>query len=75
MNTGVTFNLIMRKKTSMKKIIRLILEEVVMSDGHMSDGEISFLQLFLQHGKYRLTPRLDSTVTDHVLLIFIVIPL
>ena len=48
MNTGVTFNLLMRqKKSSMEKIRRLILEEVIMSDRHVSDGQMySFLQLF-----------------------------
>ena len=51
MNTGVTFNLLMRqKKPFVKKIIRLILGKVIMSDRHMSDGKIySFLQLFFQH--------------------------
>ena len=39
-NTGVTFNLLMRKKYSMEKIMRLILEEVIMSDGHMSGGQM-----------------------------------
>ena len=39
-NTGVTFNLLMRKKYSVEKIVRLILEEVIMSDGHMSDGQM-----------------------------------
>ena len=51
MNTGVTFNLLMRqKKSSMEKIRRLILEEVIMSDRHLSDGQMySFLQLFFQY--------------------------
>ena len=40
-NAGVTFDLLMRKK-SMGKIMGLMLEEVIMSDGQMS----SFLQLF-----------------------------
>ena len=46
MNTGVTFNLFMRPKRFMKKIMRLILEEVIMSDRHTSDEHTSFLQLF-----------------------------
>ena len=42
MNAGVTFNLLMRqKKSSMEKIMRLMLEEVIMSDRHMSDGQIN----------------------------------
>ena len=51
MNTGVTFNLLMRqKKSSMEKIRRLMLEEVIMSDRHVSDGQMySFLQLFFQY--------------------------
>ena len=50
----------------MENIIRLIIEEVIMSDRHMSDGQLySFLQIFSTL----------STVTDYVLLIFIVIPL
>ena len=50
--TGVTFNLLMRqKKSSMEKIRRLMLEEVIMSDRHVSDGQMySFLQLFFQYG-------------------------
>ena len=49
MNTGKSFNLLMRQeKSSMEKITRLMLEEVIMSDRHMSDGQMySFLQLFL----------------------------
>ena len=43
MNTGVTFNLLMRqKKSSMEKIMRRMLEEVIMSDGQM----YSYLKLF-----------------------------
>ena len=51
MNTGITFNLLMRqKKSSMEKIMRLMLEEVIMSDRHVSDGQMySFLQLFFQY--------------------------
>ena len=48
MNAGVTFNLLMRqKKSSMEKIMRRMLEEVIMSDRHMSDGQMySYLKLF-----------------------------
>ena len=54
MNTGVTFNFLMRKK-SMENIRRLILEEVFMSDRYMSDGQMySFLQLFFNTEKIRL---------------------
>ena len=75
MNTGVTFNLLMRKK-SMENIRRLILEEVFMSDRYMSDGQMySFLQLFFNTEKISLTRGLDRTVTDYLLLKFIVIPL
>ena len=36
MNTGVTSNLLMRqKKISIEKVIRLIFDEVIMSDRHM----------------------------------------
>ena len=36
------------KKSSMEKIMRLILGEVITSDRHMSDGQMHlFLQLFL----------------------------
>ena len=39
MNTGVTFNLLMRqKKSSMEKMMKLMVEEAIMSDRHMSDG-------------------------------------
>ena len=56
--------------------MRLMLEEVIMSDRHMWDGQIcSFLQLFFNAEKISLNWRLDSTVTDYVLLIFIVKPL
>ena len=56
MNTGETFNLLMRqKKSSMEKIMRLMLEEVIMSDRHMSDGQMySFLQLFFNTEKISL---------------------
>ena len=41
MNTGKSFNLLMRQeKSSMEKITRLMLEEVIMSDRHMSDGQM-----------------------------------
>ena len=48
MNTGVTFNLLMRqKKSSMEKIMRRMLEEVILSDRNMSDGQMySYLKLF-----------------------------
>ena len=39
----------------MEKIMRLMLEEVIMSDRHMSDGQMySFLQLFFNTEKIRL---------------------
>ena len=39
MKTGVTFNLLMReKKLFMERIMRLIFDEVIMSNRHMSDG-------------------------------------
>ena len=64
MNTWVTFNLLMRqKKSSMKKIIRLMLDEVIMLDRHMSHGQLySFLQPFFNTEKINLTWRLDGTV-------------
>ena len=56
MNTGETFNLLMRqKKSSMEKIMRLMLEELIMSYRHMSDGQMySFLQLFFNTEKISL---------------------
>ena len=43
------------KKSFMKKVMSLILEEAIMSDRHMSVGQIySFLQLFFNTGKIRL---------------------
>ena len=43
------------KKSSMKKIMRLMLEEVIMSDRNMSDGQMcSFLQLFFDTEKISL---------------------
>ena len=66
----------MRQKKSVENIMRLILEEVIMSDRHMSDEQFClFLQLFFNTEKISLNRRLDSTVTDYVFLIFIVIPL
>ena len=54
----------------------LILEEVIMSDRHMLDGQLYlFLQLIFKTVKISLNRRLDSIVTDYVLLIFIGIPL
>ena len=39
----------------MENIMRLILEEVIMSDRHMSDGQLYvFLQLFFNNEKIRL---------------------
>ena len=50
-NTGVTSSY-ETKKTSMEKIIGLILEEVIMSDRYMLGGQMySFLQLFLTPNK------------------------
>ena len=43
------------KKSSMEKAMRLILEGVIMSDRHMSDGQMySFLQLFFNTEKVSL---------------------
>ena len=43
------------KKSSMEKIMRLMLEEVIMSDRHMSDGQMySFLQLLFSTEKISL---------------------
>ena len=77
MNTGVTFNLLMRQKeSSVEKIMRLMLEEVIVLDRHMLDGQVySFLELSFNTEKMSLNWSLDSTVTDYVLLLFIVIPL
>ena len=56
--------------------MRLMLEEVTMSDRRMSDGQMhSFLQLFFNTEKISLNSRLDGTVIDNMLLIFIVMPL
>ena len=42
-------------KKFMEKIMRLMLEEVIMSDRHMSDGQMySFLQLFFNTEKISL---------------------
>ena len=42
-------------KKSMQNIMRLMLEEVIMSDGHISDGQLySFLQLFVNTVKTSL---------------------
>ena len=39
----------------MEKIMKLILEKVIMSDRHMSDGQMySFLQIFFNIEKIRL---------------------
>ena len=54
--------------------MKQFLKKVIMSDRHMSDGQLySFLQIFFNTEKISL--RLDITVTDYVLLIFIGIPL
>ena len=53
-----------------------MLEEVILSDKTMLDKYLySFLQLFFHTEKISLHWRLDITVTDYVLLIYIVIPL
>ena len=70
-NTGVNFNLLMRQKKPMENIMTIILEDLIMSDGLL----YLFVQLFFNTEKVSLNWRLDSTVTDYVLLIFIVIPL
>ena len=52
--------------------MRLIIEEVIMSDTHMSNGQIfPYLQLIFKTNNQGL----DSTVTDYVLFILISIPL
>ena len=75
MNTGVTSNLLMRqKKFSIEKVIRLIFDEVIMSDRHMQDRQMySLLQLFGNTEKIRLNSRLESIITDYVLPILTVI--
>ena len=56
--------------------MRLMLEKVIMSDRHMSDGQVySFLQLFFNTKNISLNWTFDRTVTGYVLLIFIVIPI
>ena len=58
----------------MENIMKQFLKKVIMSDRHMPDGQLySFLQIFFNTEKISL--RLDITVTDYVLLIFIGIPL
>ena len=43
------------RKSSMEKIMRLMLEEVIMSERHMLDRQMySFLQLFFNTGKISL---------------------
>ena len=43
------------KKSSMSKIMKLILDQVFMSDRHMSDGQMYlFLQIFSTRKKNRL---------------------
>ena len=47
MNTGVTFNLVVRqKKSSMEKITRLIFDELIMSARHMSARHMSDGQMY-----------------------------
>ena len=55
-NTEVTFNHLKRQKKSfMKKIMTLILEEVIISVRHTLDEQIySFLQLFFKTENIRL---------------------
>ena len=54
-------------KRSMENIMRLILEEVLMSDRHMSDRQLYlFLQIFFKTKEISLNWRLDSIVTDYV---------
>ena len=49
----------------MEKIMGIILEEVIMSDRQMSDGQMyPFLQLFFNTEKTSLNWRLDNTLTD-----------
>ena len=56
--------------------MRLMLEKVIMSDTHVADGQMySFLQLFYITEKNSLNWRSNSTATDYVLLIFVVIVL
>ena len=53
------------KKSSMDKIMNIMLEEMIMLDTHMSYGLMySFLQLFCNTEKIRLNSSLDSTATD-----------
>ena len=75
MNTEVTFNHLKRQKKSfMKKIMTLILEEVIISVRHTLDEQIySFLQLFFKTENIRFNRKFGSTVI--VALVFIVIPL
>ena len=60
MKTGIYMNMKTQfsyetKKSSMSKIMRLILDQVFMSDRHMSDGQMYlFLQVFSTLKKNRL---------------------
>ena len=60
MKTGIYMNMKTQfsyetKKSSMSKIMRLILDQVFMSDRHMSDGQMYlFLQMFSTLKKDRL---------------------
>ena len=59
----------------MEIIMTLILEEVIMLDRNMSDGRLYLLLQLFSTLKKNINSRLDSFITDYVLLIFIVIPL
>ena len=56
MNSGVTFNILYEtEKSYTEKIMRLILDEIIMSDRHLVDGQMcSFLELFFNAEKNRL---------------------
>ena len=56
MNSGVTFNILYEtEKSYTEKIMRLILDEIIMSDRHLVDGQMrSFLELFFNTEKNRL---------------------
>ena len=60
MKTGIYMNIKTQfsyetKKSSMSKIMKLILDQVFMSDRHMSDGQMYlFLEIFSTRKKNRL---------------------
>ena len=65
-DTGVIFNF----------LVRQILKKLIISNKHVSLEQMhSYLQRFFSTGKISLNERLGSTVTDYMLLIFIVISL